>query len=636
MSSSNFKNKIKITHFEITYFGISNNYEEIRKRYEELNKLYIEAKSEINKLKIANENYDDLTTIKDIDLKKENYQLKEQIRFLKENFNKEKESEINRLKGELNEKTNILNTLKKDKDLKEKELGELKRKIDESFSSLHSKSLLSFQINDITDSVTLKSSYSQLNEHFICKKCKKVPIIKFETLNTLQYNCLCAEDCKTIEKILIENITKDGEDKSEKDICYEDYLKCSEHKQNYIYYCKIDKVNLCRKCIWEKSYHQDHTLFFFDLHYFEIYEIKKQIDNILNGKKQDNFDINTLDPIEYIIHLLSVIFNDFREYPNYSHIVFFRDARKFFHDFISNENNNQIIEDYKLKKEIKVTNKNQLLLDNNINPEIIGEIDISRSFLNSNDIKKICEFNLINLRILRLHENCIQNIEPLKHAKFKDLESLDLSHNKLRDNSIPILSQLQFNKLKELNLYLNDITDSNIFQFNNEKCMPNLETFYIGSNIINWDINNNKDKKIKYDLSSLKLIGLTNGIFDKKTVSLYIGRFIFTNLEILYINRNDFISLEFVKDLDLPSIKRFHMHNSLIKDYSPLVKYKNLEKIELRENLINNIDNLRQFCDNFKYLKELNLKDNKIDNNEKNKKIIELIEKEKQKLNIII
>lgn len=39
----------------------------------------------------------------------------------------------------------------------------------------------------------------------------------------------------------------------------------------------------------------------------------------------------------------------------------------------------------------------------------------------------------------------------------------------------------------------------------NKKCLPNLEIFYIGSNIIDWEINNTKDKNIKYDFSLLKL-----------------------------------------------------------------------------------------------------------------------------------
>ena len=66
------------------------------------------------------------------------------------------------------------------------------------------------------------------------------------------------------------------------------------------------------------------------------------------------------------------------------------------------------------------------------------------------------------------------------------------------------------------------------------------------------------------------------------------------------------------------------MHSSLIEDYYPLIKYKSLEKIELRENCIKNIDNLKEFCDHFKNLKELNLKSNKIENNDINKKISNL------------
>ena len=527
-------NGIIITHFELTYIEINHNFEQLKKLYKELNEQYIESRNEIKK----------------------------------------RVNEIDNLKEELNEKIIRINKMKKDQELKERELKELKRKIDDSFSLDKSNSILSSNIKDKIESVSLKSSFSQLNEHFICQKCKTVPVVKFNTLTNLKYACLCLKEEKTLDKIIEENVLKDEEEKIEKDIYFEDYLKCPEHKQNFIYYCKVDKENLCRKCIWEKSFHQDHTLFFFDLHYFEIYEIKKQIDNILFGKKQDNLNLNINDPIEYILHLLSVIFNDFREYPNYSHIEIFRNASKFFHDFINNKNNNQIIEEHNLTKEIKIMFKHDLLLDNNLNPEIIREIEINRSFLNINDIKKICELNLINLIKLRLHEDCIQSIEPFINAKFKDLESLDLTHNKLRNDSIPLLSKLKFTKLKELNLYLNDFTDSNIFQFNNNKCLPNLEIFYVGSNIINWDINNTKDKKIKYDLSTLKSIGLTNGIFDNKTVLLYINRFILTNLEILFINRNDFTSLDFVKYLDLPYLKRIHMHSSLIEDYYPLIKYK--------------------------------------------------------------
>ena len=593
---SNGENKLIIDHFELTYIEINHNYEQLKKIYKELNEKYYELKKEVN--------------------------------------------EIDKLKVELSEKNIRINRMEKDQELKEREL---KRKIEESFSldKSDSNSILSSNINDKLISETLKSSYSQLNEHFICKKCKTVPVIKFITLKNLKYACNCLKECRELETIMKENvqenILKDEDQKIEKDVYFEDYLKCPEHKQNYIYYCKVDKQNLCRQCIWEKSFHQDHTLFFFDLHYFEIYDKKRQIDNILNGKKQDqedNFNLNN-DPIEYILHLLSVIFNDFREYPNYAHIEIFRNAIKYFFDFINNKNNNQIIEQHNLTKEIKIMFKNDLLLDNNLNPEIIREIEINRSFLNDNDINKICELNLINLVKLTLHEDCIQSIEPFINAKFKDLEIFDLAQNKIRNDSIPLLSKLKFKKLKELNLYFNDITDSNIFRFNNNKCLPNLEIFYIGSNIIDWDLNNDKDKKIKYDLSTLKAIGLTNGIFNKKTVILYIKRFILTNLEILFINRNDFKTLDFINFLDLPKLKRIHMHSSLIEDYFPLIKYKTLEKIELRENCIKNIDNLKDFCEHFGNLTELNLKSNKFAINDKNKNIIESIEK-KKKLNIII
>lgn len=61
-----------------------------------------------------------------------------------------------------------------------------------------------------------------------------------------------------------------------------------------------------------------------------------------------------------------------------------------------------------------------------------------------------------------MHEDYIQNFESFIFAKFIGLESLDLTHNKLRNDCIMFLYQLKFKKLKELNLYLIDITDSNV------------------------------------------------------------------------------------------------------------------------------------------------------------------------------
>ena len=80
------------------------------------------------------------------------------------------------------------------------------------------------------------------------------------------------------------------------------------------------------------------------------------------------------------------------------------------------------------------------------------------------------------------------NIKSILNTNFKNLELLSFAENKLGNDNIEYLYNLKFEKLIELNLYSNSITDSKIFNLkNNKECLPSLETFYIGNNIINWD-----------------------------------------------------------------------------------------------------------------------------------------------------
>ena len=94
----------------------------------------------------------------------------------------------------------------------------------------------------------------------------------------------------------------------------------------------------------------------------------------------------------------------------------------------------------------------------------------------------------------------------------------------------------------------------------------------------------------------------------------------------IYLSRNNIYSLSFVKNLELPNIKEFYINITYIEEFYPLVKYKTLEKIGLRENFISNIDKLELFIRELPKLIEIDLERNDIDmNQEKNKKIIDSI-----------
>ena len=339
---------------------------------------------------------------------------------------------------------------------------------------------------------------------------------------------------------------------------------------------QTSKQNLCRDCLNSTDYHHNHTLLLFDLKYLEMKKMNESINGILTSEKGQQID-KLLDnekneQINRLIYLLSVIYNDFIHHPNYSHIIIFSNAKTFLDKFIENKNNNKIFEKKQLKKEIKINSKKKLL-ENITNLDMIIEINIFKS--NIRDITDLCEINLINLKKLLLAKNFIINIKPILNANFKDLETLSFAENKLGNDNIEYLSNLDFPNLTELNLYSNSITDPKIFNIkNNEKCLPKLRIFYIGFNIINWDLKNDLSE---YNFSSVKEIGLTTGMFDNKTIT-FIKGFKFPNLETLFLSRNNFDSLSFLDELDLPELKIFLLIHLLLKIFIHYTNIKNWKK----------------------------------------------------------
>jgi Leucine-rich repeat (LRR) protein len=266
------------------------------------------------------------------------------------------------------------------------------------------------------------------------------------------------------------------------------------------------------------------------------------------------------------------------------------------------------------------------------NPEIIIEITIVNS--NLNDITKLCDSNLVNLEKLYLLENSITNIKPLLRAKFTKIKSLGFGRNKIGDENIPYLLEMKFDQLEELNLYSNNLTDCKIFNLQSNQNLPNLKIFYIGNNRIDWIKRNSIDRA--YNFKNLITIGLTSGIFDDKTIE-NINSFDFSNLKIIYLSRCDIHSLDFVNKLELPCIEEFYINTTFINEFYPLSKYKYLKIIEMRDNYIENIDNLKSFIEELPKLKQINIKGNNIDMNlEENKAIIESIKQIKNKPDIII
>ena len=225
-----------------------------------------------------------------------------------------------------------------------------------------------------------------------------------------------------------------------------------------------------------------------------------------------------------------------------------------------------------------------------------------------------------NLIELNLSDNSINSIEVLANNKMENLEILNLSCNEIDDSNIKYFFQLDFPKLKDLNLFLNKLTDPELLKFkNDEKNLPKLEIFFIGKNKFKF---NEKNKNDRYDFFSVKEIGISRKFFNQDSIK-YIQCFTLTNLEIIYLSNNNLEKFDFINGLELPSIKEFWLNDNNFAVFEPLEKYENLEVIEMKNNNIKDIDNIGEFINRMKKLKRFNLEGNKFEYNLLNNLLID-------------
>ena len=316
------------------------------------------------------------------------------------------------------------------------------------------------------------------NVHFFCKKCHQVPTIQFIDVLDIRFTCKCHKNKQikiaqyldeTLQTIDVNNEEENKEETNEQvNNILLDVFYCKVHKdQKFLYYCEMCNILLCRKCLRENKDHNNHSPLIFDMLMNEADEkiefIKEKF--YLNSHHFDNESSNFLDDnldklIKYanFTKFINALVNDYNNYTCYSHFLIISKLYQFLENL--NKNNNDDIQALELKEEIHINNMNNLNLIN-------SKVDLVTSIILINcnifDIKIFCEANLINLKILNLSNNCISSIKLLSSSKFKNIESLDFSVNKIGDDSIKYFSQLEFKKLNFLNLYKNNFTDFKLF-----------------------------------------------------------------------------------------------------------------------------------------------------------------------------
>ena len=233
----------------------------------------------------------------------------------------------------------------------------------------------------------------------------------------------------------------------------------------------------------------------------------------------------------------------------------------------------------------------------------LKEIDLSENEII--DIEPLCNMNLPFLEFLNLSYNKIKNIEPLGEIYLNNLKYLFIQNNIIQN--IDVLLDPEFPTLEILRLENNKIfEDSQSFRkllvlYNNYKNILISNTAQIDGIRNKLNINNEKtievggtaegDLILKYILiiissnNKIRKLNLSgNKIEDPSTLN----RIIFHFLEELDLSFNNIKNMKFLKGMKAKDLKRLYLDNNYINDLSPLYNirkyFPHLEVITLENN----------------------------------------------------
>lgn len=458
-----------------------------------------------------------------------------------------------------------------------------------------------------------KNKKSFENSFYLCSKCQIIPLIDFIDCETIKIKCYCNKERESI--IGMDCFFKKYEKKLRKEKNKIDfinrYIKCKEHNKKFKYHCEDCNKDLCKNCLLLTKMHKKHNITIFDFLIF-YFNIRKK--TILN-KIYDNKDKKLLNPkFKDLYKIFKIIDSNFSKFHTYN---IFRTVENLYNYLLFNLD--KVDSNKTQMKEIKIRQIKEI---NNIsNLHLITSIIISKQ--NISNLENICKADLVNLDILELPNNDINDLTPLKCAKFLNLKHLNLSNNKIDNKNISHFSDFRFKNLSHINLSLNLITDFKFFETMTN--FPNLNHLLIRSNKF---IIKDTDFNYKYDLSSLERLVISDGVMSDDSIEI-LSKMKLYNLKILHLNNNKLSSLSSIKEIESEKLEEIYINNNELETFEELVKFTTLTKVEIRNNKINNLNNLEDFINKLPKLKKINLKGNRINSiNKRNSgKLISLKEK---------
>ena len=235
---------------------------------------------------------------------------------------------------------------------------------------------------------------------------------------------------------------------------------------------------------------------------------------------------------------------------------------------INVDNESEANSEIKEKKKIYTINE----FENNMaNPEQIGLIEINT--YNLHDLTEFSKLNLTYLEVLILKNNNISDIRPLTFAKCQNLKILNLESNKIGDDMIESVNNLNFPKLIHLNFNNNYFQDFKIFKAIEH--FSELQYLNMSSNKFNENISHLKN--VTFEFPSLKGLCLENGVFNNNSIIL-LSQFNLKGLIFLKLDNNNLSSLYFLDKLNSENLQELTLPKKDYEDKIYLIKFQNLGK----------------------------------------------------------
>ena len=441
-----------------------------------------------------------------------------------------------------------------------------------------------------------KNKKSSENSFYLCSKCQIIPLIDFIDYKTIKIKCYCNKERESIIGMdcFFKKYQKKLRKENDKIDFINSYFKCKEHNKKFKYHCEDCNKDLCKNCLLLTKAHKKHNITIFDFLIF-YFNIRKK--TILN-KIYDNKDKKLLNPkFKDLYKIFKIIESNFSKFHTYN---VFRTVENLYNYLLFNLD--KVDSNKAQMKEITIRQIKEI---NNIsNLHLITSIIISKQ--NICNLENICKANLVNLDILELPNNDIDDLSPLKYANFLNLKHLNLSNNKIDNKNISYFTDFKFKYLSHINLSLNLITEFKFFD--TLKIFPNLNHLLIRSN--KFKIKDN-DFNYEYDLSSLERLVISDGVMSDDSIEI-LSKMKLYNLKILHLNNNKLGSLSSIKEIESEKLEEIYINNNELETFEELVKFTTLTKVEIKNNKINNLNNLEDFFNKLPKLKKINLKGNRI------------------------